>query len=153
MERLGREVDHELRRLGPAAGMAVIVRAWPRAVGPEVARNAWPARVSRDGVLHVHTSSSAWAFELGQLAVTVLGQLATVLPDGVPNAVRFAPGHLPEPLEPPARDRVHGPVTPSSEAVEEARRMTAGIGDRVLRKTVARAAALSLEQARSDRSF
>ena len=29
-----------------------------------IAANAWPARIARDGTLHVATSSSAWAFEL-----------------------------------------------------------------------------------------
>ena len=62
--------------------MPAIVAAWPAAVGEEVARNSWPARISRDGVLHVNTSSSAWAFELTQLAAVVLEQLAGALEDG-----------------------------------------------------------------------
>ena len=76
MERLGDSLDQELRRFGTTGSMPAIVAAWPAAVGEEVARNAWPARISRDGVLHVNTSSSAWAFELTQLAAVVLEQLA-----------------------------------------------------------------------------
>ena len=48
-----------------------------------VAANAWPARIARDGTLHVNTSSSAWAFELGQLAPTILERLSEKL--GVPQ--------------------------------------------------------------------
>ena len=61
-ERIGDEVQRELSRFGPAEGMTEIVRAWPEAVGEQIALNAWPARLSRDGKLHVATSSSAWAF-------------------------------------------------------------------------------------------
>ena len=63
-ERIGDEVQRELSRFGPAEGMTEIVRAWPSVMGEQIARNAWPARISRDGKLHVATSSSAWAFEL-----------------------------------------------------------------------------------------
>jgi predicted nucleic acid-binding Zn ribbon protein len=64
MEQVGRAVGRELRRFGPAAGMAPVVEAWPDAVGAGIARNAWPARLARDGTLHVHTKDSIWAFEL-----------------------------------------------------------------------------------------
>ena len=76
--------------------MPRIVAAWPAAVGEEVVRNAWPARIARDGTLHVHTSSSVWAFELGQLAPRILERLAAELGEHAPTALRFAPGHLPE---------------------------------------------------------
>ena len=68
MERIGEDVERQLGRFDGGGAMPRIVAAWPAAVGDEVARNAWPARVARDGTLHVHTSSSVWAFELGQLA-------------------------------------------------------------------------------------
>src|SRR5439155_1516441 len=67
IHRVGDEVARELARFGVPAGLAPLVEAWPAAVGPEIARNAWPARISRDGTLHVHARSSAWAFGLGQL--------------------------------------------------------------------------------------
>ena len=72
--RIGGEVRRELARFGPAEGMTEIVRAWPDAVGEQIARNAWPARLGRDGALHVATSSSAWAFELAQLQETLLAR-------------------------------------------------------------------------------
>ena len=87
MERLGDSLDQQLRRFGATGSMPAIVAAWPAAVGEEVARNAWPARISRDRVLHVNTSSSAWAFELTQLAAVVLEQLAAGLEDSPPKAL------------------------------------------------------------------
>jgi predicted nucleic acid-binding Zn ribbon protein len=64
VERVGADIARQLRRFGPAAGMAPVVEAWPAAVGAEIARNAWPARITRDGTLHIHTQDSIWAFEL-----------------------------------------------------------------------------------------
>ncbi len=90
-------MQRELSRFGPAEGMTEIVRAWPEAVGEQIARNAWPARLSRDGKLHVATSSSAWAFELAQLEPKLLERLSEPLGDHVPGGLRFAPGKLPEP--------------------------------------------------------
>ena len=75
VERLDREIRGELSRFGPQGGMPELLAAWPDAVGPMVAANAWPARIARDGTLHVNTSSSTWAFELGQLAPTILEEL------------------------------------------------------------------------------
>lgn len=153
MERLGDSLSRELGRFGGAGAMPAIVAAWPAAVGAEVARNAWPARVARDGVLHVHTSSSAWAFELSQLAATVLEQLGEALGEDAPSGLRFAPGHLPEPLQAPDQRPPRPVREPSPEAVLRAQELASGIGDEELREQVARAAALSLERARSDRGF
>ena len=79
MDRIQRHVERQLGRFDGSGSMPRIVAAWRGAVGDEVARNAWPARVARDGTLHVHTSSSVWAFELGQLAPRILEQLAAEL--------------------------------------------------------------------------
>jgi len=62
MERIGNEVRRELGRFGSAGQMADLVAAWPGAVGETVAANAWPARLARDGTLHVAAASSTWAF-------------------------------------------------------------------------------------------
>ncbi len=75
-DRIGADVQRELARFGPAEGMSEIVRAWPGAVGDQIARNAWPARLARDRTLHVATSSSAWAFELAQLEPKLLERAA-----------------------------------------------------------------------------
>jgi predicted nucleic acid-binding Zn ribbon protein len=153
MERLGDSLGEELRRFGATGSMPAVVAAWPGAVGDEVARNAWPARISRDGVLHVNTSSSAWAFELTQLAAVVLKQLAAGLDDDAPKGLRFAPGHLPEPAPLPAEETASRVAQPSPEQLAEAQELASPIADDELRERVARAAALSLATARSDRRF
>jgi hypothetical protein len=153
MERLGDSLGQELRRFGATGAMPAIVAAWPAAVGEEVARNAWPARISRDGALHVNTASSTWAFELTQLAPVVLEQLAAALDDTAPKSLRFAPGHLPEPAEAPPGKLRSQPAEPSSEQLAEARELASQIEDEELRERVAKAAALSLATARSDRRF
>jgi hypothetical protein len=129
--------------------MPRIVAAWPGVVGDEVARNAWPARVARDGTLHVNTSSSVWAFELGQLAPNIADRLRAELGDSAPTALRFTPGHVPEPAPAPsgAAPRVVPEV--SEAAVREAVALAAGIADDELRKRVERAASLGLS-ARGD---
>ena len=154
MERIGERIETELRRFGGSQGeMPAIVAAWPAAVGSEVARNAWPARVDRDGVLRVHTSSSAWAFELTQLAQTVLEQLRSALGTQVPAGLRFAPGLLPEAPPPEEAERLHAAVEPSAESRATGAELAAGIRDEELRERVARAVSLSLERARVDRRF
>ena len=153
MERLGDSLNQELRRFGTTGSIPAIVAAWPEAVGEEVARNAWPARISRDGVLHVNTSSSAWSFELTQLAAVVLEQLAARLDDVAPKGLRFAPGHVPEPPVAPSATPRQRPAEPSPEQLAEARELASQIEDEELRERVAKAAALSLATVRSDRRF
>jgi hypothetical protein len=144
MDRLGDSVQRELARFDGRGAMPRILAAWPAAVGSEVARNAWPARVARDGTLHVNTSSSVWAFELGQLAPALLEQLRASLGDLSPTALRFAQGHLPEPPAEPAGAAPRERNAPSAAAVADAAALAAGIENGELRERVARAAALSL---------
>ncbi len=158
MDRLDRQVRRELSRFGPVDGdMVGIVRAWPGAVGETVARNAWPARLARDGTLHVNTASATWAFELGRLVATILEQLRSELGEMTPHALRFAPGPIPEPdTEAAERQAPAGPaIGPEHRA--EAAEIAAGIEDDELRGYVSRAAAASLargsSEPRSDRGF
>jgi len=154
MDRLDRQVRRELGRIGPMDGdMTAIVRVWTTAVGETVARNACPARLARDGTLHVNTASATWAFELGSLAPTILEQLQNELGEAAPPRLRFAPGPIPDPL---AEASEQGAVTPLEIAPEdraEAARLAATIEDDELREVVARAAAAGLARARSDRTF
>lgn len=152
MKPIGDEVRQELKRFPGAAGMAAIVSAWPGAVGDAVARNAWPAKLARDGTLHVSTSSSAWAFELTQLRGEVLPRLQqAVAGQAVVSGLRFAPGRLPAvAMKAPLEAAATGPA-PDPEALAEAERVTAEIGDETLRNLVQRAAAASLAKARGDR--
>ena len=152
MERIGEDVARTLADLGPGSAMVDIVRVWPGAVGDVVARHAWPARIARDGTLHVATSSSTWSLELTLLQHMMLERLRAALGDSAPTRLRFAPGLVPDlrtlhdtavrahVLEPGAAERLR------------AAEVTAVIEDPELRATVARAAAASLAQAVSDRA-
>jgi predicted nucleic acid-binding Zn ribbon protein len=154
MDRLDKQVRREMKRLGPAdSDMAGIVRAWPAAVGETVARNAWPARIARDGTLHVNAASATWAFELGRMAAEILGQLRAEVGDATPAALRVAPGPIPEPMSEQATEaKSHGPRIASEDRAEAAQ-LASSIDDEELRELVVRAAAASLARARSDRGF
>jgi len=119
--------------------MAELVDRWPAAVGPAIARNAWPARIARDGTVHVNTADSIWAFELGHRAAELAERL------DVPK-VKFAPGPLPEP-DPP---RVVSPVRVSPHDAELARAIASRIEDENLRESVQKAVSLALARERGD---
>jgi hypothetical protein len=127
--------------------MAPVVEAWPTAVGDTIARNAWPARLARDGTLHVNTTDSIWAFELKSRAE----EIRTRLGKHAPPRLAFAPGPIPEPL--PTADEMAPPTPPEPlpEHVAQAASLTREIRDEELRKVVAKAAALSLSRAADDR--
>ena len=146
-ERIGADVQRELGRFGPAEDMSEIVRAWPAAVGEQIARNAWPARLARDRTLHVATSSSAWAFELAQLEPKLLERLRQTLGETTPAALRFAPGKLPERSSEEIERRPRRGREATSEERELAAALAAGIEDENLRKVVAKAALASLARA------
>ena len=153
MRKIASDVASELGRFGPAAGMVKIVEAWPDAVGATIARNAWPARVARDGTLHVATSSASWAFELAQLEPDVLKRLREATGKDAPAKLRFAVGKLPElgQEDDDRRDRVA--VEPGPEELRKAEELAAEIDDEELRKVVAKAAAQSLARSGDDRAF
>lgn len=151
MERIGGEVREQFSRQGTPGAIPQVIAAWPAAVGEQIARNAWPARIARDGTLHVSVASSTWAFELSQLAGEIAKRLQEALGEAAPRALRFTPGPLPEPP-------VNGGKTvkklrrkPSAQERERAERLASEIGDEDLRKLVAKAAAESLAKAADDR--
>jgi hypothetical protein len=119
--------------------MPELVERWPAVVGPPIARNAWPARIARDGTVHIATADSVWAFELGQRASEVAAKL------GVPY-VRFAPGPLPEPDPEPAESTLEV----SAEDEELAAAIASAIGDENLRKSVQKAVSFGLARGRGD---
>jgi hypothetical protein len=131
----------ELSRFGPQAGLAELVARWPEAVGTAIARNAWPSRIARDGTLHVSTSDSVWAFELGHRADEVAGRLGV-------SRVRFSPGPIPRddpatPLPPALR--------PTAEQEAYAASVAALIEDEKTRQSVQKAVLLSLARDAADR--
>jgi hypothetical protein len=140
LDRLGDEVRAELARFGPQAGMPELVERWPGVVGPAIARNAWPARIARDGTVHVNTADSVWAFELGQQAAEIAARLGVA-------KLRFAPGPLPEASPEP----VESPVEPTAAEEALAAEIAAGIEDENLRESVQKALRLSLARGRSTR--
>src|SRR5881394_2182717 len=115
--------------------MGDILTAWEAAVGPEIARNAQPARFQRDGTLIVHTKDAIWAFELGHRAA----EIASRLP-GSP-ALKFVAGPLPEPA---AEQAASAPPAATLEEQQQAAEWAASIEDEELRAAVSRAAAASL---------
>jgi hypothetical protein len=121
--------------------MAELLERWPAVVGEAIARNAWPARIARDGTVHVSTADSIWAFELGQRAQEIADRL------GVPK-LRFAPGALPE----PPREAAAEAVVPTPEEEERARALASRIEDENLRESVQKAVRLALARERHDRS-
>jgi Dna[CI] antecedent DciA-like protein len=142
MDKLGDEVRRELGRFGPQAGMAELVERWPAVVGEPIARFAWPARIARDGTVHVHTADSVWAFELGHRSVEIASRLGVA-------TIRFAPGPLPEAMP----EQVVEALEPTPEDDARARELAAPIADEKLRESVQKAVRLSLARGRLDRPF
>jgi hypothetical protein len=124
--------------------MPELLDRWPEAVGEAIARHAWPARIARDGTLHVNTSDSVWAFELGHRAKEIGERLTSV--NITVDKLRFAPGPLPEPT---LERRAEG-VQPTAEDVEKARVLAAEIDEETLRETVQKAISFALARMRSD---
>lgn len=140
MDRLGSRIRAELSRFGPQAGMADVVERWPAAVGDAIARNAWPARIARDGTVHVATTDSVWAFELGHRSAEIAEKL------GVPG-VRFAPGELPQ-ADP---EVVANPLEVTPQDAERARAIASSIADENLRESVQKAVSFGLARGRDTR--
>jgi hypothetical protein len=119
--------------------MPELLDRWPDAVGPAITRFAWPARIARDGTVHVHTADSVWAFELGQRSREIAERLGV-------EKLRFAPGPLPETSETPAQE----PLQPTAEEDALAEELAAAIGDETLRESVQKAVRLGLARERRD---
>jgi hypothetical protein len=140
VDRLGDEVRSELSRFGPQAGMAELLERWPPAVGAAIARNAWPARIARDGTVLVHAADAVWAFELTQRAPEIAERLGV-------ERLKFVPGPLPEATP----EAVETPLEPLPEDDERARAVAAPIEDETLRETVQKAVRFALARERHNR--
>jgi hypothetical protein len=149
MDRVGGEIARELSRFGPSSGLAPLLELWTATVGPEIARNAWPARLARDGTLHVHARDSIWAFELTARADEIRARLGAV----APRRLAFAPGPLAEVDDGPLDSSRRRPPRPTAEHLARAESLARVIDDEDLRKVVAKAIAASLSSADNDRSF
>ena len=152
MERLDGSVRRALRGAGvPDAGvLAAVTRAWPGAVGPAIARAAWPQRLARDGTLHVTTVSSTWAFELGRMAEEIEAKLqgdAGRCDAACACASRPAPCRQPAPRRNPFRETSSG----RRRTRRRRHRSAPGSPTRSSARAVRRAVAASLAAARDDR--
>jgi hypothetical protein len=123
------------------AGLAELVERWPDVVGPGIARNAWPARIARDGTLHIATADSVWAFELGHRAGEIAQRMDVV-------KVRFAPGPLPSDAAVTVEQEA---VLPTAEDSRRAAEIAASIEDESLRQSVQKAVSLGLARCAPDR--
>jgi hypothetical protein len=125
----------------PARGASPIApQAWHKAVGPRIAERTRP--LGLDGhVLTVQTATAAWMQELTFLAPTIIQRLAAC---GIAvKRIRFRVG----PIEPPLRELKPAPirVVPAPRPLPQSlSRAIAKIGDPVLRRIIARAAATNL---------
>ncbi|HEX6664522.1 MAG TPA: DUF721 domain-containing protein [Gaiellaceae bacterium] len=149
IERVGGAVRRELGRFGPSSGLEPLVERWQEAVGPEISRNAWPARLGRDGTLHVHAKDSIWAFELTSRAEEIRARLGSA----APPRLAFVPGPLPDIGEGSDEPSGAWPIAPSEKHLAEAKSLTREIADSELRKVVEKAVAAGLARADNDRSF
>ena len=145
-EGLATSLESELNRLGGEGAALEATRVWEVTVGPDVARNAWPARVKRDGTLVVHTRTSVWAFELTQMAEDIRVRL-----DPQPPAIRFVVGRVPEPAGRPPEEVSTAVLHPDSEGLEMARALAADVASPEVREALQRAASLGLSRRSSDR--
>jgi hypothetical protein len=134
MDRLSDDVRRELARFGPQAGLGELLGLWPGAVGEAIARNAWPARIARDGTVHINTADSVWAFELGHQAAEIAARLGV-------EKLRFAPGPLPEHA---AEVTATEAPRPTREHEQQAAAIAAPIEDENLRRSVQKAVSFSL---------
>ena len=122
--------------------MGGILEAWEAAVGPEIARNAWPARFQRDGTLIVHASDAIWAYELQNQAQ----RMRERLPEQPP--LKFVPGPLPEPGDLLGQATPQGPPPATLEERARAAEWASVIDDPELREIVERAVRSSLAKTR-----
>jgi hypothetical protein len=110
-------------------------------VGDVIARNAWPARIARDGTLHVSTTDSVWAFELGHSAAEIAERLGV-------QSIRFAPGPVPREVPAPSSPP---PIRPTPEQEAEAEAVAAPIEHEAVRRSVQTAVLSSLARGAVDR--
>ena len=140
MRPIGELMDDALPPERPGAGLVPVLRVWPDAVGPEIARHARPARRTRDNDVIVHCSDAGWAQTLTMMAGDLAARLAEVLPGEAPRALRFRVGTV-------APDAAAAPSLPppSPAAAQAAAELAAPIADERLRSVAERVIAQGLQ--------
>lgn len=112
---------------------------WEKAVGSRIAAKTRPLRLER-GVLHVITSSAAWAQELSLLCESIIIQLQRFGSDV--KSLRFRVGKVEPPERPPAREKRRMP--PSLPLPPDLRGAVDDVKEPELREAIRRAAGRSL---------
>jgi hypothetical protein len=140
MKAIGDLLDGALPPERSGGPLVPVLRAWPAAVGPEIARHARPARRTRDGDLVVHCSDAGWAQTLTMMATDLTARLATELGADAPRSLRFRVGTVAAPSEVSASPPP--PLPPQAVAV--AGELAAPIADDRLREAAERVIARSL---------
>ncbi len=102
----------------PARTLALVRAAWPRAVGPDLARRTEVLALD-DGTLRVRVPDARWRKELHRMQRDILGRLREIVGDLAPRRMGFlegpvaaAPEHTPGAAPPPAPS---GPPAPPAE--------------------------------------
>jgi hypothetical protein len=128
-------------RSGIAAARAFA--AWIACVSTRIADNARPIRL-RNGVLTIHTATSAWAHSLDFEAEEILSRMRSRSPDLEIDRIAFRVGALPSlstSSSPESRPR---PIVPLAQLPEPLARELSHIRDDELREKIARAAAMEM---------
>lgn len=108
-----------------------------------VARNARPVRM-HNGVLLVHTATSAWANDLSFLSDQILKAIQTHAPHAGVREMRIKVGPLPA-VPPRARDlSVPEPVVPLKDVPPEIAASLVHVQDDLLRDSIVKAATTAL---------
>ncbi len=120
----------------PRSDAAVIElrRVWEQALGADVARHAYPVRLTGD-TLVVHCSSATWASELTLLGAHIAARLVKASGAGAPAGLRFQVGELPVAVEGPA----DVPATPRVRSQLPVEQLTGDVADPDLRAALGRA--------------
>lgn len=136
----------DVRRLGRVPDVDPMVaaarRAWPAAVGDQVARNSLPVRRSGDALV-VHCASSGWASELTLLERQMRARLESLM-EPVPARLRFEVGDVDAPETVVSVDQPAPAIEPSDDQRARARALAADISDPDLRRAAERAIAAGL---------
>jgi hypothetical protein len=130
----------------PARTLALVRAAWPRAVGPDLARRTEVLALD-DGTLRVRVPDARWRKELHRMQRDILGRLYEIVGDLAPRRLGFLEGPVaaaPGPAPEAARTAPSGPPTPSAEVLAGA----AVLDDPEMRRHFLEVAARYLERSK-----
>ena len=126
----------------PARTLAVVSAAWPRAVGPDLARRTEVVALEA-ATLRIRVPDARWRKELHRMAPTILARLREIVGDLAPRRLGFMEGPVAlPPAAEPARVEPLAPAPAPPEVVASAAVLT----DPELRERFLEVAARYLER-------